>query len=286
VNWQREIAKEIEANPIVIEGRITLPREVFEKSADSVKGMSQMDALLSLVSLPLPNQEPIEHSQDIGLFRSLASTDYFDKAHRLVAKVPAKMSTKEGDRIKAQRAELNQDNRIGYCLFVEISLKPRLCVIKLEHRKRMRIGVIRRALRDSKRIPQARTELFARGLLEGLKGEWATSLHLLIPQTENLIREAMRECGVETIKVKEDGHHEEMDLNELLFRPELGRLFGAHFISELRSLLVERTGMNLRNKVCHGLMDSDEFEDQSCIYLWWLILKLLLEKPQLDIPST
>ena len=43
---------------------------------------------------------------------------------------------------------------------------------------------------------------------------------------------------------------------------------------ELRTLLVERFGANLRNDMSHGLVGHDNFYSASVRYLWWLALHL------------
>jgi hypothetical protein len=51
-------------------------------------------------------------------------------------------------------------------------------------------------------------------------------------------------------------------------------MLGADIVFEMRSLLVERFGANLRNDMAHGLVDHDSFYSPSARYLWWLALHL------------
>jgi hypothetical protein len=43
---------------------------------------------------------------------------------------------------------------------------------------------------------------------------------------------------------------------------------------DLQGLLVERHGMNLRNRMAHGLMTDGEFTTPTVLYLWWLVLRI------------
>ena len=70
------------------------------------------------------------------------------------------------------------------------------------------------------------------------------------------------------------GIQQEMDLNELLYMPELGKVFNESLLFDMRGLLVEAFGGNLRNRLAHGLMDYEELHSSAVIYVWWLILHL------------
>lgn len=74
------------------------------------------------------------------------------------------------------------------------------------------------------------------------------------------------------------GVQQEIDLNSTLrfskFAEPLAEIIGADIVFEMRSLLVERFGANLRKDMAHGLVDHDSFYSPSACYLWWLALHL------------
>ncbi|MFM6367672.1 MAG: DUF4209 domain-containing protein, partial [Dolichospermum sp.] len=43
---------------------------------------------------------------------------------------------------------------------------------------------------------------------------------------------------------------------------------------DIRGLLIEHSGSNLRNKMAHGLISDDDFSSSIFSYLWWLVLRL------------
>jgi len=45
-------------------------------------------------------------------------------------------------------------------------------------------------------------------------------------------------------------------------------------VFDLRGLLIERYGSNLRNDMAHGLLDYEAFYSGPAIYFWWLTLRL------------
>jgi hypothetical protein len=51
------------------------------------------------------------------------------------------------------------------------------------------------------------------------------------------------------------------------------KLLGEDLVFDLQGLLVERFGVNLRNRMAHGLMGHDEFAFPTVLYLWWLVLR-------------
>jgi hypothetical protein len=58
-------------------------------------------------------------------------------------------------------------------------------------------------------------------------------------------------------------------------RPEVDQIFSPDIGFELRALLCDPLGPNLRNEIAHGLLDDDHIESMFSVYAWWLVLKLV-----------
>ena len=43
---------------------------------------------------------------------------------------------------------------------------------------------------------------------------------------------------------------------------------------DLRGLLVERFGLNLRNDIAHGFLAEPQMLTEGALYAWWLALRL------------
>jgi hypothetical protein len=97
---------------------------------------------------------------------------------------------------------------------------------------------------------------------------------LIIPQVENSIRYLLEQRGVTVSRFDDEGIQDERPLNDILYCPEIDEIFGEDLAFDLRGLLVERHGSNLRNKVAHGLMSFDGFYSIETIYFWWMTLRL------------
>jgi hypothetical protein len=133
-------------------------------------------------------------------------------------------------------------------------------------------------------IPKGRELIYVRGLYAGLVGDYLVAVHLLIPQLENSIRYLLQQQNVITSGLDSDLIQDEYTLGKILYLDKLKDVFDEHIsgepingeriVFELKGLLVERSGSNLRNLSAHGLMTYDDFESSKVIYLWWLIFYL------------
>ncbi len=123
-------------------------------------------------------------------------------------------------------------------------------------------------------VPPGRERLFARALHAGLTGDLVQATHIAIPQVENLVRVLLNARGVITTAVGDDRPQDEHTLGSLLDKPELVDILGEDTVFDLKGLLTERAGSNLRNVVAHGLLPHSHFFSAQALYLWWLTLHL------------
>lgn len=128
-------------------------------------------------------------------------------------------------------------------------------------------------------VPPGREKLFAKGLYAGLIGDFITSTHILIPQIENSVRYLLLKRGVITsgIDNKNNGIQKEDNLNSTLYPskyPQITSICDEDTLFDIRGLLIEHSGSNLRNRMAHGLISDDDFSSSTFSYLWWLTLRL------------
>jgi hypothetical protein len=127
---------------------------------------------------------------------------------------------------------------------------------------------------DNPFIPKGREPLYAKGLMAGLQGDPIIASHLLIPQLENSLRYILKQNDIVTSK--REIIQDDFLLHEVLNLPELKEVLAEDLIFTLKGLLIERWGSNLRNDICHGLLDHNHFFDSVLAYLWWLTLYICL----------
>lgn len=131
-------------------------------------------------------------------------------------------------------------------------------------------------------VPHGREEIFAFGLAAGMNGDWLTALHILVPQFENAVRAILSNNGVITSRLDDDGIQDERDLGWILTRDETKKIFGEALTFDMRGLLVERFGGNLRNEAAHGLLEVNEILSLASRYFWWLTLHLVIRPLVVD----
>lgn len=125
-------------------------------------------------------------------------------------------------------------------------------------------------------MPKDRADIFERALFAGFDSDYLTFTHLVIPQIENSIRMIFGLNKLKTTSVSSSGIQEERDLNQLLNDQNAETIFGKDLVWEMRSLLIEKGGPNLRNRVCHGLINSSDINSNSSLFLLWLSICLLV----------
>ncbi|MEK6967403.1 MAG: DUF4209 domain-containing protein [Nanoarchaeota archaeon] len=136
---------------------------------------------------------------------------------------------------------------------------------------------IKELVNKSKFVPKDRADVYERSIIAGFEEDFLISTHLIIPQLENSIRVIFALNKFKTTSVLPLNVQKEKNLNELLIDVNAEKIFGKDLLWEMRSLLIEQSGPNLRNRLCHGLMDSNSVNSPMSIFLLWLTLYLIID---------
>lgn len=249
-----------------------------DQAREQVKGKTLREALMAMIfGCSPPNKahlrEQAEEMSKDGIWM-LMERSVVDERGRVVARTPSFLSDDPDEVETAIRSEmLSQANQYRQTYTVAF-VHPAWRQINLDHD--VRLGDLLPVVLNNPFVPEGHENTYARGLLAGFKGDLLTATHLLIPQLENSIRHILSLSGVIVSKLDRFGLQEEKDLGALLHEPGLENLLGEDLVFDLQGLLVERHGMNLRNKMAHGLMGDDEFASPAVLYLWWLVLRICM----------
>ena len=126
-------------------------------------------------------------------------------------------------------------------------------------------------------VPNGRQVLYARPACRN-DGRFRDRCPSPDPQVEHSIRCLLYQNGFVASSLDTEGIQREFDLNTTLkdsrFKPALEHIFGEDTLFDLRGLLVEPAGANLRNMMAHGLLNANEFYSYTVRYFWWLALRL------------
>jgi hypothetical protein len=262
--------KRIQSDSVDISGEITRARK-------HVTGFDLHTALLRFVSIvPLANadrkRELAGELAEVSIFRRLALVSHVDGEGRVIGREPI---ANDDEVTFAQLVEQYAHHRR---FIVQAYLLPALDQINQEHS--ISLGDVVGFFNYSPFVPGGREMVFGKGLLAGFEMEMATAAHLLVPQIENSIRFLLESKGAITTKLDKHGVQRLHDLNELLIDERVESILSKDILIELRTLLVDNRGPNLRNRLAHGMIDDSEFMTAEVVYMWWLVLNLCLFSPR------
>jgi hypothetical protein len=135
-----------------------------------------------------------------------------------------------------------------------------------------------------------RKPLLLTGIKHYLASDHASCAHIFIPQIEHLLRVLLRNLGGITVSLdSESKSYREKDLGTILRDPLMEhfwkQLAKRDIALYLRVALTDQRGLNVRNRVCHGLCEADWFTPQitdRLLHILMLLGLLRIEKQDRD----
>lgn len=252
-------------------------RSLVEQATAQVRGKSFKDAILQLALMrSSPSVENLrlrvgEALRDYPLQFLIAETLY-NKTGKVVDRKPSIISNDPEESETALQISMLKYARYEQNIYASAIVNSARYQINLEHNASIEDFAF--IVINNPFIPPGREMIYARGLLDGLRGDFLVSTHLLIPQIEHSIRYLMEQQGCIVSGLDDRGVQDEHNINVLIRRPELVEILGEDIVFDLKGLLVHRFGTNLRNHMAHGLVEYSGFFTDDNSYLWWLTLHL------------
>ncbi|MBO4857826.1 MAG: DUF4209 domain-containing protein [Treponema sp.] len=243
---------------------------VGKTKEEALRFLSLLDAHISYEEIKENSITMLKHS---ALFSFIPKQFYGDDG-RIVART-------KGYDLKSQLSD-DDENVIQWMMFeyqnyIQIhvvgAILPALQVFTNEHNFSFR--ELNEIVNKSTIFPNNRKGIITKGLMAGFEYDFITALHLLVPQVENMVRYQLRLANVKTSGIDKDGIETENGLSTLVKNPEFDSIFGKDLGFEIKALLCNSFGSNLRNNVAHGLLDMNQMQSHSVIYFWWLCLRLV-----------
>lgn len=268
----------MEFDPQKFPGFQEAEKTVQEGAIAHVRGFGFEEAVARLVHVSTPTntatlRTQIEDQSDGLIFDKIVSTVALDHSGKVADMMPPVGFGPSGIEEDAMRKKMvQQAKQILWQMQVVWKIEPARMTIVSEHGIRRRDLVF--LVTGNPFIPRGHEGIYLRGLQAGFFGDWLTAMHLLIPQIEASLRYVLQQNGIVTSTLEADGTQKERDLNQLLWMPDIDRIFGKDIAFDLRGILIERFGFNMRNESAHGLMPEGAFYSFAPSYLWWLVLRL------------
>ena len=254
------------------------PAGITQWARDQVKSKDLRAALIALANLaetpkPAELEEQVDAKTGRMPFQYLISTVGMDQEGKASSHAPAAFTGDTREIRTAKEAELYQEAARNRQIAVLALIDPARRQVLSEHV--VRLDDWRAFTTDNPFVPVGREEIFARGMDAGMNGDFLVAVSLLTPQVENAVRIVLKKAGVVTSKIDMRNVEQERVLGALLDMDEAERVFGRDLMFDLRGLLVEKFGSNMRNELAHGLLDLDDFKGPDAEYLWWCALRLM-----------
>ena len=268
----------MELNVDEIPGFRETEEQVTKAAVEHVTGYPFQRAIIRLAHIARPTdaahlREQVKEQSEQFIWDKIVGTEALDHTGKIADKIPATGFGPEDVEAEAMRKKMVlQAKEIGWRLPVAWRIEPARLTILKEHPIRRRDLFF--LLANNPFVPAGHEGIYVRGLQAGFSGDWLVAMHLLIPQIESSIRYVFQQHDVVTSTLESDGTQKERDLNQLLWMPELEHIFGPDIAFDLRGILIERFGDNMRNEFAHGLMPESAFYVPTAAYLWWLVLHL------------
>jgi hypothetical protein len=128
--------------------------------------------------------------------------------------------------------------------------------------------------RGNQIVPAGHELLFARGLLAGFDGDFCMAAHFLVPQIENAVRCTLELHGVDVVNLMSDLTQPMKISGQILGHPMARDILGEDMMFELRGLLIEKRGHQLRHRLAHGILTAEDCLSFPMSNVWWLSLRL------------
>lgn len=255
--------------------------ELIQSAEQAVAGKPLQAAIAALATVCSPSR--YDYSEDQAKLALRAhplmasmSANVIGRYGQVVAKRPGfdlADPDAEGNKT-AVRAQMVQTQTQVMGLRVKGIILPALEALKKEHR--IPLDMLVQIAGQTSFVPPGRERLVALGLHYGFEEEWATAVHLLVPQLENLVRHHIKHNGAVTTVMDKEGVVNEFGLSTLMTLPQVEAFFGADYAFELRALFCDHFGPNLRNELAHGLLGDREAYSAESVYAWWMMLHLVI----------
>jgi Domain of unknown function (DUF4209) len=126
-------------------------------------------------------------------------------------------------------------------------------------------------------VDDARKGLLAEGVAAALSGDHVKAIHVLVPQIEHMLRTLAGQIGIpKTTSGSRKGSMQARALGDILSDAVLKETLDEDIRLYLVTVLVDQRGLNLRNRVSHGLMELDQLDQSLSHRLLHVLLTLRL----------
>lgn len=251
--------------------------DLVDEARRAVRGASLASAVWEFVNLsksptPAELRDAVEqHARDHPISAMMPRLIH-DDDNKVVANSPGYIGNEaDDDAIRPLVAQLESTRR---SLDAAGLIEPARCTIHAEHG--LDLDDLQYLAEMSPFVPPDRTYLLGLGFARFLNGDFASALHILVPQLENSLRHVLKLAGQDPSAIQSDMTQEDRSLSMMLDkdRDALERVFGNAIVYEIENLFDVRCGPAIRHRLAHGLISGPECHGPDSVYACWFMFRL------------
>ncbi len=248
----RKVGPEVSANLHEISDSVTFSKEQLDTYLSEMLSGKFEDALMRLIARFIPYKEEVKElvlnlSKENPI--SYILTKQVQDLHgRLIATIGPLSEDLEGHIV------LQVSDNMSF-----LSVFLRLVIEEAEKRFGLNTELLMGFIQESPIIDPKRLRIISKAIDFFFSGDYISSIHLLIPQIEEVIRNLLEINGGNILKPKSNAYQLKT-FDEVLRDPIVLTAFGEDITHYLQVLFTDPRGWNLRNRVSHGLIDYELFD--------------------------
>jgi Domain of unknown function (DUF4209) len=274
IEWQEKSLGEMQSF-----SRETDISKLVEGARKHMEGKSLQDAIFAMaLGHPVINCEKLRkrviQNADQFPLSTLFGGSLIARDGRVIAHKPSGFTSDEAARENFIETEMfHQAAQIDWSLRAQAYIE--VCRREIWRIHRPQLQDLQFLVLQNPFIALGHEPFFLKGITAGFRGDFDIAAHLLVPQIEESIRHVLKRAGHVTSKLDSKLIQEQRLLGTLLEMPETIEIFGRDQVFELRGLLCEKAGHDLRNRVAHGFLKYTECWSSEVINVWWLVIRFL-----------
>jgi hypothetical protein len=122
-------------------------------------------------------------------------------------------------------------------------------------------------------ISQNQKTIIAKGVDHLFSDDYISAIHILVPQFESAFRSFFEYYGCPTTSVTANASQKEQTLGEFLTE-DFVTILSEDYLFSIKQIMVARFGLNLRNKIAHGLVQANELNKKVALVVLFLFMVL------------
>ncbi len=188
-----------------------------------------------------------------------------------------KLLDKNGSTIAKTGSEKNNEKYNLYEMFHFVKIYFKKCFSQIDKKFDI-LKEMQNAINDSDILDQSDKVILQFAIKKFLEKDFISFMTLAVPRVENILRNILEKNGINIIgKMKQDGSNYKM-LGELIDDEFFKEKFSDDFLFCFKFIFIDEIGLNLRNKISHGLSDYRELDEGNSNFVFIILHFLITSK--------